>query len=120
MVFTGPPEPSDLVSFAAARKGATGIAKRATIVIGENMEKRVILYAKKIGANWYRARRGTPVKNWMKNNREALRTWMQKGKKIIDIGPDKLRRKKFGPSENYEMERRILNKNKYPVTWDPQ
>ena len=113
------PDPTEGVTLPALGKGASGLARRGAIVIGENMKERVIPYAKKIGADWYRARGKNPL-NWMRNNREALRTWMAKGKKIIDTGPDLIRRKIRGPSPNYEMETRILRKRRYPVTWDPQ
>ena len=74
-------------------EGAVKVVKniknvKKIVVIGEDMAERVIPYAEKIGAKWFKPR-GTKPMNWMKNQVK----WIMKQIKdpfteIIDIGPD--------------------------------
>jgi hypothetical protein len=82
-------------------------------VIGENMTERVIPYALKIGATYYKARPWIHPNHWMKNNEAWIRKQMREGAHIIDIGPDVARRAIKGPSPYYEMERAKIKKWNY-------
>ncbi|MBI4846532.1 MAG: hypothetical protein HY810_08735 [Candidatus Omnitrophica bacterium] len=89
---------------------ATGIklAGKNKIVIGETME-RVISKAKKIGADYYKARKPVDPNNIgraLKNNYQWLRrNVVEQGKKVVDIGIDVGRKSR---SIFYEAERRWL------------
>ena len=82
------------------------------IVIGESMEKRVIPFAKEIGAKYYKPT-SKIAENWMKNNKRWLLKQIREGKKIIDIGIDTTRTVR---SDFYKMEKTLLEKLGYPVT----
>lgn len=94
-------------------KAATNIMSNSLrpIVIGENMVDRVIPYAKKVGAEWYKPYSKNPG-NWMKNNERWLNKMVKQGREIIDIGIDPVRSMR---SSYYEMELGLLNKLNYPV-----
>jgi hypothetical protein len=71
---------------------AEGVAtEEAPIVIGENMEGRVIPHAEDIGAEYYKPTPGAPPSEWMANNRAWIQEQMARGRQIIDIGPDPTR-----------------------------
>jgi len=91
-------------------------------VIGENMDNRVIPYANRIGAGYYRFRSSREFRhNWLRNNRRWIRKQMKDGNEIIDIGPDVARRQVTGASEYYEMERHEILSAGYPFyRWQPQ
>ncbi|GEM_PF-2100450 len=60
---------------------------KKVIVIGEKMAERVIPYAKKINATWFKPR-GTNPANWMRNQVQWIRRQIKDpGTTIIDIGP---------------------------------
>jgi RHS repeat-associated protein len=61
------------------------------IVIGENMQGRVIPQAREIGADYYQPAPGTPPSQWMVNNKVWIQEQMARGRQIIDIGPDPAR-----------------------------
>jgi RHS repeat-associated protein len=69
-------------AFAAEEGGAAG----RTIVIGEDMEGRVIPTAQKLGADWYQPA-DAPPEQWMENNRRWINDRMEEGCTIIDCGP---------------------------------
>lgn len=76
-----------MIPIFAPIKGAEG-----AIVIGENMAGRVIPFAEKAGASWYKAQSWANPANWMKNNTAWLQKQMKAGRTIIDIGPDAARK----------------------------
>ena len=84
-------------------------------MIGENMKDRVIPYAEKVGAKYYKAV-GKRAENWMANNKRWIQRVIKAGKKVVDIGEDATRSKR---SDNYEMEKSELKRHDYPVTSDP-
>ncbi len=97
-------------------KGWWRSLRKPPIVIGENME-RVSEYARRIGAetidDWM-AKRGL---TWSEAvNREFILSIIAEGRRVIDIGPDFIRRIKYRlklpdgrpPSSIYGMERRLL------------
>jgi hypothetical protein len=86
--------------------------KVAQVVIGESMEKRVIPFAKEIGAKYYKPT-SKIAENWMKNNKRWLLKQIKEGKEIIDIGIDSARTVR---SDFYKMEKKVLQKLGYPVT----
>ena len=96
--------------------GAVAATERGRVVIGENM-KRVIDYARRVGAEAFKG-------NSMEANRAWIREQMQYGKEIIDIGPDfvrrldRLRQGLRPDSKFYNMERQETVG--YPLTraWD--
>jgi hypothetical protein len=52
------------------------------------MEDRVIPYANKVGAEYYRgAPPGTPEIGYMEHNRQAIQTAIGEGREVIDVGP---------------------------------
>ncbi len=60
---------------------------RKVVVIGEDMVNRVIPYAKKINATWFKPRSTNPA-NWMKNQVQWIRRQIADPRTtIIDIGP---------------------------------
>ena len=89
---------------------AAKVAKKAPIVVGENMN-RVKKYAEEIGAEVYKPWKNDP---WdfdlgMKRNKRWIKDKMREGREIIDIGPDFARRRTgYGASPFYEMERTQL------------
>jgi len=90
---------------------AAKVAKKAPIVIGENM-KRVRKYAKEIGGEVYKPWKNDPFDFdlAMKRNKRWINDKMKEGREIIDIGPDFARRRTgYGASPFYEMERTQLN-----------
>lgn len=80
------------------------------------MPERVIPYADRIGASYYRFRRNSfkPKYDFFCNNLRWIRDQMRIGREIIDIGPDEKRRAVKGPSEFYEMERQEITRRRYP------
>jgi RHS repeat-associated protein len=95
----------------AALAAAGGAGK---VVIGETME-RVISYAQKIGADWYKAR-GKNAANWLRNNLQWLRRQMKAGKEVVDIGEDALRAER---SSAYAAEKALLERTGYPTASVP-
>ncbi len=84
-------------------------------MIGENMRNRIIPYADRIGASYYKPRSAQEFRhNWLRNNRRWIRKQMRDGKEIVDIGPDVARRQARGASEYYEMERQEILSREYP------
>ncbi len=93
-----------------AKVGA-GVEAKKILVIGENMDRRVIPYAEKIGAEYYSGmpnfKKGMESKGLL-HNEAAIKQKMSEGYEILDIGPDFAKRSKTGTSSaNYEMERRV-------------
>lgn len=85
------------------------------------MRHRVIPYANRIGASYYKPRLASDARNWLENNRRWVRRQMKEGKEIVDIGPDEARRQTGTVSEYYEMERyEILSRGYTLYTWEPQ
>src|SRR5688500_14223372 len=84
------------------------------VVIGENMTKRVIPYAKKLGAGYYKPRTSSPPENWLRNNQRWVDKQMRLGVAIIDIGPDMKRREIGVASPYYTMERERIRSRSYP------
>ena len=91
-------------------------------MIGENTRYRVIPYADRIGASYYKPRSTEEFRhNWLRNNQRWIRQQMSKGKEIVDIGPDVARRQTRGASEYYEMERQEILSREYPFyRWEPK
>ncbi len=74
------------------------------VVIGEDMADRVIPFAKKNGDLWYKAVEA-PEAMWMENSRIWIRTVMDDGAYIIDVGPAPARENYPLPSSaNYAIE----------------
>ena len=96
------------------RSGIHSRGARRTVIIGENMTERVIPYARKIGADYYKAKLWSHPNNWMKNNEAWIRKQMREASHIIDIGPDVARRAIKGSSPYYEMEKTKIKKWNYP------
>lgn len=76
-----------------------------TIIIGRDMENRVVPFAKETGAKWYKAWR---FENYdetvaLRRNEAWIRRKIQEGYKFVDIGDGKL-----GSSKYLEMERGII------------
>src|SRR5690242_2705607 len=109
------PSTLDVAMFAGG-VGPEEEAEKETVVIGENMKDRVIPYAEKIGAKYYKAV-GKRAENWMANNKRWIQRVIKAGKKVVDIGEDASRTKR---SDNYRMEKDELKRQNYPVTSDPQ
>lgn len=86
------------------------------------MRHRVIPYADRIGASYYRPRSSDEFRhNWFRNNQRWIRKQMKEGKEIIDIGPDEARRQVREPSEYYEMEQHeILSRGYTSYRSEPQ
>lgn len=86
------------------------------------MRQRVIPYADRIEAGYYKPRSSDKFRhNWLRNNQRWIRKQMREGKVIVDIGPDEARRQIRGPSEYYEMERNdILSRGYTLYRWEPQ
>lgn len=85
------------------------------------MPHRVIPYADRIGAKYYKPSPFSNPRNWMQNNKRWIRKQMQDGKEIVDVGPDMKRRQIRGPSKYYEMERQEIASRDYTAyIWEPQ
>lgn len=80
------------------------------------MSKRVIPYAKRVGASYYKSRQNPPkpVYDLFCNNLRWIRGQMGSSTHIIDIGPDYARRMVRGASPFYEMERQEVLRMVYP------
>lgn len=77
------------------------------LVIGENMNGRVVPHANKIGGEVYPGMPGYKPELHeaaLVHNEMVVRQKMAEGYEIHDIGPDLLRRETKGPSDAYEME----------------
>ena len=69
------------------------------------MEGRVIPFAKKNGADWYKSDPDAPPSMWMENNRQWIRDRMDEGCRILDCGPAPGRTNYPNPtSPYYQME----------------
>jgi hypothetical protein len=89
------------------------------VVIGEDMEGRVIPQAKRLGAEHYDPP-DLPRSQWMEHNRQWIRDRMDEGCTIIDCGSAPGRAKYPKPtSPYYEMELREIAKRKYPLQRSP-
>lgn len=71
-----------------------------TIAIGEDME-RVIPFAKKNGADWYKPDPNAPPSKWMENNRQWINDRMDEGCRILDCGPAPGRSNYPNPTSRY-------------------
>jgi RHS repeat-associated protein len=101
--------------FRAAARGGESAGGRA-IVIGEDMEGRVIPTAKKLGADWYNPPDAPPAQ-WMENNRRWINERMDEGCTIFDCGAAPGRAKYPEPtSPYYQMELDEIAKRGYPTT----
>jgi len=82
-------------------------SRRPPVVIGENVQGRIIRGAAKYGAERYQP--GPGVTDLMEDNRAWVRQMMAEGREFIDLGPDFGRRGKgVAPSPFYGMERQEL------------
>lgn len=87
------------------------------VVIGEDMEGRVIPYAQATGHGWYVPDSNLPPEEWMEANRQWINQKMNEGAQIINIGPSP-----NNPnypditSEYYRMERNEIAARGYPTT----
>ena len=101
---------------------ATGVATEEglaggprAIVIGEDMEGRVIPTAKKLGAEYYNPP-DAPPSEWMENNRQWINDRMDEGCTIYDCGAAPGRANYPDPtSPYYQMERDEIAKRGYPT-----
>ena len=97
---------------------ATGVAAnggRRSVAIGEDMTNRVEPFAKKIGADTYKADPTAPREMWMKNNRDWIRKQMDDGCTIYDCGPAPGRSNFPSPtSPYYKMELDEIGLRNYP------
>lgn len=85
----------------------TGKAASLFIVIGEN-QKRVSQFANEIGADYLKMANGLEYDEMLAINKKWITGAMEKGKIIIDIGPDFGRRVETGYiSPFYELERTL-------------
>lgn len=89
----------DLWSFQRWRVAAN--AGERSIAIGEDMTNRVEPFAKKIGADTYKADPSAPREQWMENNRSWIRKQMDDGCTIYDCGPAPGRAEYPGPTSPY-------------------
>lgn len=101
---------------AGAKSDTIKKSHEAPVIIGENMQ-RVKEYADKMGGVIYKPWKSNPFNKdlAMKRNKLWIRDKMNKGREIVDIGPNFQRRKTEGKiSTFYAMEREILKSyNKY-------
>ncbi|MBZ0142996.1 MAG: RHS repeat-associated core domain-containing protein, partial [Rhodocyclaceae bacterium] len=65
---------------------SAGTAAPRALVIGEDMQGRVIPYANRVGADYYQPA-PAPPSQWMPTNRAFVNQAMDEGRTIIDIGP---------------------------------
>jgi hypothetical protein len=85
------------------------------IVIGEDMEGRVIPKANELGADYYDPP-AAPRDQWMENNRKWINDRMDEGCTIYDCGPAPGRASYPNPtSPYYQMELDEIAKRSYPV-----
>ena len=97
------------VEKAGARKALAPTSAKRTIIIGENMRRRVIPYAERTGAEVYEGmpgfKKGMEGKG-LAHNKEFIEQAKRDGARIKDVGPDFEKRAREGrASPNYEMER---------------
>lgn len=98
-------------SAAKAGEGAGGKA----IVLGEDMEGRVIPTAKRLGADYYKPPKAPP-EQWMDNNRRWINERMDEGCTIFDCGAAPGRANYPEPtSPYYKMEQEEIAKRGYPT-----
>ncbi len=98
----------------SALKRAEGAAGPGVVVIGEDMQGRVIPAAKSIGAEWYKPRGKNP-ESWMENNRRWINKKMNEGCRVLDCGAAPGRSNYPGPtSPYYKMELNQMQKRSYP------
>ncbi len=101
--------------------GAEIVAEEAVnsdraIVIGEDMEGRVIPTARRLGAEHYTPPEAAP-EEWMENNRKWINKRMDEGCTIYDCGPAHGRANYPEPtSPYYKMELGEIGKRGYPTT----
>lgn len=101
----------------AARLATRGAANggRRSVAIGEDMTNRVEPFAKRIGADTYKADPTAPREMWMKNNRDWIRKQMDDGCTIYDCGPAPGRSNFPNPtSPYYQMELDEIGLRNYP------
>jgi hypothetical protein len=85
------------------------------IVIGEDMEGRVIPTAEELGADYY-APEEAPPDQWMENNRQWINSRMDEGCTIYDCGPAPGNENYPDPtSPYYQMELDEIAKRGYPT-----
>ena len=101
---------------------ATGVAANAgerSVAIGEDMTNRVEPFAKRIGADTYKADPSAPRETWMENNRAWIRKQMEDGCTVYDCGPAPGRANFPGPtSPYYKMElEELRNYPNYIRVW---
>jgi len=95
---------------------AGGAGERA-IVIGEDMEGRVIPKSRELGADVYDPS-AAPESEWMENNRKWINDRMDDGCTIYDCGAAPGRANYPNPtSPYYQMELDEIAKRGYPTTW---
>jgi hypothetical protein len=94
------------------RRHVAANAGDRSVAIGEDMANRVEPFAKKIGADTYKADPTAPRETWMENNRTWIRKQMDDGCTIYDCGPAPGRANFRGPtSPYYKMELDELRDN---------
>lgn len=76
-------------------------AGERSVAIGEDMTNRVEPFAKKIGADTYKADPSAPRERWMENNRSWIRKQVDDGCTIYDCGPAPGRANYPGPTSPY-------------------
>ncbi len=70
------------------------------------MENRVIPFAKKLGADYYKPRPNQKRRNWLKQNKAWIKKQMKDKNEIIDIGPGKGQKTR----RYYGMEKKAIRK----------
>ena len=97
-----------------ATESVPGGSNRA-IVIGEDMEGRVIPKARELGAGYYDPP-VAPRNQWMENNRQWINDRMDEGCTIYNWGPAPGRANYSNPtSPYYQMELDEIAKRNYPI-----
>jgi len=76
-------------------------AGERSVAIGEDMTNRVEPFAKRIGADTYKADPSAPRETWMENNRAWIRKQMEDGCTVYDCGPAPGRANFPGPTSPY-------------------
>ena len=91
------------VADARAVEGARCAANAGerSVAIGEDMTNRVEPFAKRIGADTYKADPSAPRERWMENNRAWIRKQMEDGCIVYDCGPAPGRANFPGPTSPY-------------------